>query len=131
MWGRIVKIALSLPFLIAAGLFGLYLVFGFFLVDPLAQKLLPWIGGNKLSSQLSVRQVKFNPLTLEATVDGLKLAEQNGAPLASFERLYVNLDTAGLFRWAWRIRGGGRGRPRAAGEVRPGAELGGTDCQTQ
>lgn len=41
MWGRVAKIALSLPFLIVAGLFGLYLVFGFFLVNPLAQKLLP------------------------------------------------------------------------------------------
>jgi hypothetical protein len=82
MWGCIVKIALSLPFLIAVGLFGLYLLFGFFLVDPLAQKLLPWIGENKLASQLSVQQVKFNPLTLEATVDGLKLAEKSGAPLA-------------------------------------------------
>lgn len=123
MWGRIVKIALSLPFLIAAGLFGLYLVFGFFLVDPLAQKLLPWIGENKLASQLSVRHVKFNPLTLEATVDGLKLAEQNGAPLASFERLYVNLDTTGLFRWAWRIRDIELDQPHATVEVRPGGTL--------
>ncbi|MBD3811029.1 MAG: DUF748 domain-containing protein [Betaproteobacteria bacterium] len=123
MWGRIVKIALSLPFLIAAGLFGLYLVFGFFLVDPLAQKLLPWIGENKLASQLSVRHVKFNPLTLEATVDGLKLAEQNGAPLASFERLYVNLDTTGLFRWAWRIRDIELDQPHATIEVRPGGTL--------
>ncbi|ODU40559.1 MAG: hypothetical protein ABS92_12260 [Thiobacillus sp. SCN 63-374] len=115
MWGRIVKIALSLPFLIAAGLFGLYLVFGFFLVDPLAQKLLPWIGENKLASQLSVRHVKFNPLTLEATVDGLKLA--------SFERLYVNLDTTGLFRWAWRIRDIELDQPHATIEVRPGGTL--------
>src|SRR3569833_301640 len=123
MWGRIVKIALSLPFLIAAGLFGLYLVFGFFLVDPLAQKLLPWIGENKLASQLSVRHVKFNPLTLEATVDGLKLAEQNGAPLASFERLYVNLDTTGLFRWAWRIRDIELDQPHAAvGDDRAGTD---------
>lgn len=123
MWGRIVKIALSLPFLIVAGLFGLYLIFGFFLIDPLAQKLLPWIGENKLASQLSVRHVKFNPLTLEATVDGLKLAEQNGAPLASFERLYVNLDTTGLFRWAWRIRDIEIDQPHATVEVRPGGTL--------
>lgn len=123
MWGRIVKIALSLPFLIVAGLFGVYLVFGFFLVDPLAQKLLPWIGENKLASRLSVSHVKFNPLTLEATVDGLELAEQNGAPLASFERLYVNLDTTGLFRWAWRIRDIQLDQPRATVEVRRGGKL--------
>ena len=123
MWGRVVKIALSLPFLIGAGLFGLYLVFGFFLVNPLAQKLLPWIGENTLASRLNAEQVKFNPLTLEATVDGLKLAEINGAPLASFERLYVNLDSTGLFRWAWRIRDIQLDRPHASVEVRRGGQL--------
>ena len=123
MWGRVVKIALSLPFLIVAGLFGLYLVFGFFLINPLAQKLLPWIGENKLASQLSVQQITFNPLTLEATVDGLKLAEMSGAPLAGFDHLYVNLGTAGLFRWAWRIQDIQLERPRATIEVRRGGKL--------
>ena len=123
MWSRIAKIALSLPFLIVAGLFGLYLVFGFFLVNPLAQKLLPWVGEAKLASQLSAQQVKFNPLTLEATVTGLKLAEKNGAPLASFDRLYVNLDTTGLFRWAWRIQDIQLDKPRATVLVRQGGRL--------
>ena len=104
MWGRATRIVLSLPFIIVAGLFGLYLVFGFFLVNPLAQKLLPWVGETKLASRLSVQQVKFNPLTLEATVDGLKLAEPNGQPLAGFEQLYLNIGATGLFRWAWRIQ---------------------------
>ena len=123
MWGRVVKVALSLPALIVAGLFGVYLIVGFFLVDPIAQKLLPWVGENKLASQLSAKQVKFNPLTLEATVDGLKLAEKNGAPLASFDRLYVNLETTGLFRWAWRIQDIQLDGPRATVEVRPGGTL--------
>jgi uncharacterized protein involved in outer membrane biogenesis len=123
MWGRVVKIALSLPSLIVAGLFALYLAFGFFLVNPLAQKLLPWVGENKLDSQLSAQQVKFNPLTLEATVEGLKLAEKSGAPLATFERLYVNLDTTGLFRWAWRIRDIQIDQPHAIVEVRRGGKL--------
>ena len=123
MWGRIAKFALSLPVLIIAGLFGLYLIVGFFLVDPLAKKLLPWIGKNKLASQLSVQQVKFNPLTLEATVIGLKLTEPNGAPLAAFERLYVNLETTGLSRWAWRIQTLQLDGPRATVEVRPGGKL--------
>jgi uncharacterized protein involved in outer membrane biogenesis len=104
MWGRVVKFALSLPVLIVAGLYALYLVFGFFLVDPLAQKLLPWVGENKLASQLSAQRVSFNPFTLEATVDDLRLAEQDGKPLAGFDHLYVNLETTGLFRWALRIQ---------------------------
>src|SRR5512139_1578181 len=123
MWGRIARFALSLPFLIAAGLFGAYLVFGFFLVNPLAQKLLPWVGEDKLASRLTAERVEFNPLTLEATVVGLRLAEKSGAPLAGFERLYVNLDTTGLFRWAWRIRDIQLDRPRATVEIRRGGKL--------
>ncbi|MHB0982347.1 MAG: DUF748 domain-containing protein [Thiobacillus sp.] len=123
MWGRVVKFVLSLPFLVVAGLFGLYLVFGFFLVNPLAQKLLPWIGEEKLASRLSAAEVRFNPLTLEATVDNLRLAEMNGAPLAGFDRLYLNLETTGLFRWAWRIQDIQLGRPHATLEVRPGGKL--------
>ena len=123
MGGKIARIAFSLPVLICAGLFGLYLLFGFFLVDPLAKKLLPWIGENKLASQLSAEQVQFNPLTLEATISGFKLAESNGSPLASFERLYVNLDTTGLSRWAWRIQAIQLDRPQATVEVRPGGKL--------
>lgn len=123
MWGRVVKVALSLPFLVVAGLFGVYLIVGFFLVNPLAQQLLPWVGETKFASQLSAQQVKFNPLTLEATVTGLKLAERNGAPLASFDRLYVNLDTSGLFRWAWRIQDIQLDKPRATVLVRSGGRL--------
>jgi len=123
MWGRVVKFALSLPFLIVAGLFALYLVFGFFLVDPLAKKLLPWVGENKLASQLSAQRVTFNPLTLEATVDGLRLAEKDGKPLAGFNRLYVNLETTGLFRWALRIQDIQLEHPNATVEVRRGGRL--------
>lgn len=123
MWSRIAKIALSLPFLIAAGLFGLYLIFGFFLVNPLVQKLLPWVGEEKLASKLSAQEVKFNPLSLELEVRGLELAEPDGAPLAGFERLYVNLGTTGLFRWAWRVQDIRLDKPAATFAVRPGGRL--------
>ncbi|MGA7179516.1 MAG: DUF748 domain-containing protein [Thiobacillaceae bacterium] len=123
MFARLTKIVLSLPFLIAAGLFAAYVIFGFFLIDPVAKKLLPWIGEKKLASQLTVQKVEFNPLTLEATVQGLKLAEKSGQPLASFDRLYVNLETSGLFRFAWRIKDIQLSGPRAEFLVRKGGKL--------
>lgn len=123
MLARLTKFLLSLPFLIVAGLFGFYLFFGFFLVDPVAKKLLPWIGENKLASQLSVEKVEFNPLTLEATAQGLKLAEKSGKPLAGFDRLYVNLESSGLFRFAWRIQDIQLSGPKANFVVRPGGKL--------
>ncbi len=123
MWARIVKAALSLPFLVAMGVFAAYVAFGFLLVDPLAQKLLPWIGEHRLASRLSAQQVRFNPFTLEATIDDLRLAEPDGRPLASFERLYVDLDIGGLFRWAWRIRDIRLDAPRVVLEVRDDGTL--------
>ncbi|HMM47518.1 MAG TPA: DUF748 domain-containing protein [Thiobacillaceae bacterium] len=123
MWGRITRIITKLPFLAAAGVFGAYLAFGFLLVDPLAQKLLPWIGQEKLDSRLRAERVEFNPLTLELTVTGLALTEQDGAPLAGVDRLYANLETTGLFRWAWRIRDLQLDRPYATLETRPGGGL--------
>jgi hypothetical protein len=123
MHARLLKILLSLPFLIAAGVFGFYVLFGFFLVDPLAKKILPWVGEEKLASQLSVQKLDFNPLTLEATVQGLKLAEKSGQPLAGFERLYVNLETVGLFRFAWRLKAVELSGPYADFVVRKGGKL--------
>lgn len=123
MFARLTKFALSLPFLIAAGLFVFYLAFGFFLVDPIAKKVLPWVGEKKFASQLTVQQVKFNPLTLEATITGLKLAEKSGQPLAGFDRLYVNLETLGLFRFAWRLKDVHLVGPQADLVVRPGGKL--------
>ncbi len=123
MPARLLKILLSLPFLIAAGVFGFYVLFGFFLVDPLAKKILPWVGEEKFASQLTVEEVRFNPLTLEATVQGLKLAEKSGQPLAGFERLYVNLETLGLFRFAWRMKDVELSGPYADFVVRKGGKL--------
>ncbi|MCX5832203.1 MAG: DUF748 domain-containing protein [Deltaproteobacteria bacterium] len=119
MWRRAIRIVLSLPFLIVTGLFSIYLVFGFFLINPLAQKLLPWVAETKLASRLSVQQVKFNPITLETTVDGLKLTEPNGKFLAGFEQLYLNIGVTGLLRLAWRIQDIQIKSPRALLAVQP------------
>lgn len=120
---RLLEIALSLPFLVAAGVVVAYLLFGFFLVDPLARKILPWVGEEKLASRLSAEKVEFNPITLEATVHGLKLAEKSGQPLAGFERLYVNVAPLGFFRFALRMEEVQLSGPYADVVVRKGGKL--------
>ena len=79
------KIFLGLPFLIGAGLFIAYLLFGYFAVNPLAQRILPWVAEHKLASHASVGKVEFDPLRLTLTVDNLRLTQSNGAPLAGFK----------------------------------------------
>lgn len=87
-----------------AGLLALYLVIGYFAVDPLAKKLLPWFAENKLASRLTVERVEFDPLRLILTVDNLRLTRRDGQPLAGLGKLHVDLEAGGLFRRAWHLR---------------------------
>ncbi|KAF0842735.1 uncharacterized protein DUF748 [Methylovorus glucosotrophus] len=117
MLSRIRTLLLTTPFKIFAGVVIAYLLFAYLAVDPLARRILPWFAENKLASQASVEHVKFDPLRLILTIDQLKLNQKNGAPLASFDRLYVNLETSGLFRFAWRIKDIRLTAPHVAVEV--------------
>lgn len=123
MGQRVLQFLRSVPVRIAAGLFVLYLLAGFFLVDPVARKVLPWVGDRFLASRLSAERVEFNPLTLELHVQRLALAEPDGALLAGFDRLDLDLETTGIARWAWRIRSLSLERPRVNVAVRRGGAL--------
>lgn len=105
---------------IPLGLFLFYLLFGFVLLEPLVKRALPWFAENKMASRASVEAVKFNPLLLELDIAGFRLTEASGAPLAGFDRLYVNVETTGLFRWAWKVRDITLSGPKAHFEIRPG-----------
>ncbi len=94
----------STPILVAAGAVLLYFLLAWFAVDPLAKRLLPWVAERQLASRMTVKQVKFDPLRLELTVDGLQLARPDGGKLAGFERLHVDLQADSLFRFAWHLR---------------------------
>ena len=117
------KIFLGLPFLICAGLFIAYLLFGYFAVNPLAQRILPWVAETRLDSRASVGQVDFDPLRLAVTVDNFRLTEPNGAPLAGFKRLHLDLEASGLFRFAWKLRDIELIAPSARFDIAPGGKL--------
>lgn len=87
-----------------AGVLVAYCAFAYLAVDPLARWLLPKVAESQLASRLQVARVQFDPWRLMVTVDGLQLSRRDGAPLAGFERLVVDLETSGVMRWAWRFR---------------------------
>ncbi|GBG13627.1 uncharacterized protein NMK_1178 [Novimethylophilus kurashikiensis] len=97
------KILLARPLQIAAALIAFYFLFGYFAVNPIAQRLLPWVGEKKLASRLAVEEVKFDPLRLTLTVSNLHLDQLNGSNLAGFRRLFVDLDANGLWHWNWHL----------------------------
>ncbi len=94
---------LSKPLLGAAGVLAIYLLFGWFAVDPVAKRLLPWFAETRLDSRLSVARVDFDPLRLALTVDGLELSRSDGGKLAGWQRLHVDLQADSLFRFAWHL----------------------------
>jgi hypothetical protein len=117
MLGKIKALVRTTPFKILSGLFVAYLLFAYFAVDPLARRILPWVAENKLASQASVEHVRFDPLRWTLTIDQLKLSQPDGRLLASFDRLYINLETSGIFRFAWRIKDIRLTSPHVAVEV--------------
>ncbi|OAM52064.1 hypothetical protein A7981_00805 [Methylovorus sp. MM2] len=123
MRNKIIKILVSLPFMIVAGLFAAYLLFGYFAVDPLAKRILPWVAENKLASKATVEKVSFDPFGLTVTVDNLRLTQLDGGELAGFDRLFVNLEVSGIFRFAWRLKDIQLTAPKAKVEVAPDGKL--------
>lgn len=104
MYKIIKKLLASWRIRILVGLLVFYLAFSYWAVNPLAQRILPWLAETQLASQLQVERVRFDPLALSITVDHLRLHTQDGAPLASFEQLYVDLESNGMWRRAWHFR---------------------------
>jgi len=94
----------SLTFKVLAGLIVFYFAFAWLAINPLAKWLLPWVAESQLASKASVEKVTFDPLRLTATIEKLVLTEKSGAPLASFDKLVVDLEASGLFDWAWKLK---------------------------
>ncbi len=120
---RIQKILRAKGFRILAGLTLAYLAFSYLAVDPIAKRVLPWVAEKKLASRISVGHVKFDPFTLALTVDNLRLTTMGGAPLAGFDRLYLDLEASGLFRFAWHLDDIRLTAPQAVLEVAPDGKL--------
>ena len=83
---------LSLPFLMAAGLFAIYLGVGFFGVPA----LLKWQGEKQvreeLGQNLAMADVRFNPLLFKLEVRDLALADEQGQPMLGFQRLLLDFE---------------------------------------
>lgn len=94
----------SLAFKVVAGLLVFYFLFAWLAINPLAKWLLPRLAESQLASKASVEKVSFDPLRLITTIEKLALTDKHGAPLASFDRLVIDLEASGLFNWAWKLK---------------------------
>ncbi len=90
----------------AAALLVVFALVGFFVVPPILKSVLATQLTAALHREVAIREVRFNPFALSATVRGLTVKEPKGSAdtFASFEELYVNLEVFSLLRWAVVVR---------------------------
>ncbi len=97
----LLSVAKNRWFLIAAGLLFAYALFGFLLLPWLVQRYVPEYARDTLKRQASIGKVRINPFLLSFEAKDFRLAEADGTPILGVQRLYVDLQTESLFRWAW------------------------------
>lgn len=95
------RILRSRRFLIGIGLLVAYAVCGFFLLPYLVARYVPEFARDTLKRQASVGEVRLNPFLLTFEVNDLRLSESDGSPIGGVRRLYLDLQTSSLLRWAW------------------------------
>jgi uncharacterized protein involved in outer membrane biogenesis len=90
--------------LAAAGIaLGVYALCGFLLVPPLARWAIETKGRAALHREVTLREARFNPFTLELNLAGLRIRDRDRRPLLDLERLHLQLAPSGVLRRAWRL----------------------------
>lgn len=73
---------------------------GFVALPPIVKSVLLKQLSQKLNREVSIKSVRINPFMLSVTVRGLEVKETDGLKtFASFDELYLNLQTMSIFRW--------------------------------
>jgi uncharacterized protein involved in outer membrane biogenesis len=85
----------------AAGLFLCYTLFGFLILPSLVRAVAVKRLARQMEREVSIRQVRINPLILSVTVRGLMIRDKDNTPLVTWDEFYANFQLSSLFRWAW------------------------------
>ena len=82
----------------AATLVAAYAAAGFWLVPKILRDKVEAFASESYGREVEIGEIRFNPFTFELGVDGFSFPDADGAPLASFEKLLVNLELSSLWR---------------------------------
>jgi uncharacterized protein involved in outer membrane biogenesis len=82
----------------------LYTLVGFVVVPLLVRWYVPRYVERDLHCQAVLDKVRVNPFFLTFEINGFSLKQVDGSPLVAFEKLFVDLEMSGIFRWAVVLR---------------------------
>jgi hypothetical protein len=86
--------------LIIIGLFLLYVIAGFWVVPPLLKPRLEKELSSQIGRNVTIDEIKLNPLILTFTTINLTVYETDGEPFAGFKELLVDAELSSIVRWA-------------------------------
>lgn len=85
----------------ALALVALYAIVGFFVVPPVAKKLIVDNAREKLGRMVSIEGLTFDPFTLAATAKGFRMMEADGkTTFVAFDRLDLDGSITSVYRFA-------------------------------
>jgi len=82
---------LKMILLFVAILISIYAIIGFSILPAVLSSKIPSLAQEQLQRRVSVKQIKFNPFSIELSVDGLQIDEQDSSAFVKFDRFYLNL----------------------------------------
>ena len=98
------KVSIRKYLVISAAALLLYALVGFVVVPLLVRWYVPRYVRQDLHCQAVLDKVRVNPFFLTMEMIGFSLKQADGSPLVAFERLFVDLEMRGIFRWAVVLR---------------------------
>ncbi|GAB4362366.1 MAG: hypothetical protein Kow0060_18550 [Methylohalobius crimeensis] len=104
MVSRLLAIAKSKTFIIAVVLLIAYALAGFFLLPYWVKHYLPRYAQEQLQRQASIGDVYFNPFLFKFEAKDFEFTEADGRPILGFQRLWIDFELLGVFRWAWTFK---------------------------
>ena len=100
-------------------LFGLYTVLGFYVAPGIVRSQAADFVREKYGRQLSIGEIRINPLKLQAEIKDLVLPDKDGKPMLGFHRLFVDFEASSLWRRAFVFKQVQLDAPMARAVIRP------------
>ncbi|WAK01522.1 DUF748 domain-containing protein [Methylobacter sp. YRD-M1] len=83
----IAKVLLTIAIALAV-----YAVVGFYVVPAVLKSKLPDVIEQQTGRKASIEKIRFNPFSLFASLEGIKVQEKNGQPFAAFDHFHFNVN---------------------------------------
>lgn len=89
---RNIAFKIKIAVLIAAGLIGIYAALGFYVLPMLVKSKLPALIQQETGRKASISTVRFDPFSLQLSLQGFELQEPSGQLFAGFDGFIVNIN---------------------------------------